>query len=432
MRSHRHGVALIAVLIVLALLGLLTATLISLGSQSLFRSHKQDQRQLALFAAEAGLWRAFVALRDDPGFSGYPETDLPSAPARYRVEVIPSPGPGPKGPIPSGLHYIHVVGTAAPVGATQERAQREIGVLVKHTNSAYHYGVFADTYLRLDNASDTDCWDSSQGAYPAGRRVGRAHIGTNGKPYPGTNPSVDIHGGSQVDGGNGNIHLLVGKPPAFIDGPAGAYGERLDQMGEFVMPPVSMDGQSTALGSTNMPPGGPLTNGYLNPGTYGRVTVPAGQTLRLREGAVYYFENLHLDGTLQLGNGSALPVAANPAASRTVVKLSHYLTMGQSGFLENPSGRADYLEFEINADVPGQNYIWGGPEAYFVVKAPRATTYLMGRDMYGAILARDVVLGTNQQCTVHYDLNLENTTASPILPTGTGANNVLLVSYEVY
>ncbi|MCA9777893.1 MAG: hypothetical protein KC800_14290, partial [Candidatus Eremiobacteraeota bacterium] len=326
-RKSLSGVAIILVMLVLALLAVVATAVYQLGASSLYSSHVEEEEKLALMAAEAGLWRAAAAYRADGAFSGYPETDLPGTPARYRVDVILAPGPGPKGPIPAGLAYIHATGTSGRVGETTDLWQRQVGMLVERSDSAYHYGLFASDQLEI-RGGNTRCWSSSAGTYPAGTRPARAHVGTNGQ----TASSAVLQPGTSVDSGSGIIHMATGAPPTGIVAPPGSYASRVDQMPSYIMPTVTM---SAPTGSA---PNVTSFSGYLPPGTYGDAIVPTGATLSLLEGANYQFERIQLDGTatLAIGNGS-LPALLNPATSRTVVQVNDTIVMANSARIINAS-----------------------------------------------------------------------------------------------
>jgi len=426
-RKSPTGVAIILVMLVLALLAVVAGALYQLGASSLYASHREEEEKRALLAAEAGLWRAATAYRADGTFTGFPETDLPGARARYRVEVILPPGPGPKGPIPAGLAYIHATGTSGRVGETSDLWERQVGLLVERSDSAYHYGLFASTQLEI-REGNTDCWSSSVGPYPAGTRPARAHVGTNGD----TASSVVLQPGCQVDSGTGIIHMPTGAPPSGIVSPSGAYLSRVDQMPSYIMPTVTMSASTTTA------PNVTTFSGYLPPGTYGEVIVPSGETLSLLEGASYQFERIRLEGNgaLALGNGS-LPAWSNPATSRTVVQVNDTLVMAGPSRILNTSGRADFLEFEINGVSGGTNTLCGGfsggpSQAYFVMKAPTSRVELLEGHFFGAIVARVIEVGISSDCRVAYDLDLPNNTSSPILPGGSGEVNLFVVSYQVF
>jgi hypothetical protein len=426
-KTREKGLAIVLVLMVLGILAIVVAAIVKLGSSSLALSHTENQSQLALFAAEAGLWQAVSDLRSDPTFVGFPETNMPNVRARFRVDIYTG-GAGPRGPIPAGLHYIHAIGTSGLVGETGDLQIREIGMMVKHTNSAYVYGLFGeDTVVLFDGT--TDNWDSSVGAYPAGQRLAQSHVGIQGVTG---GSEVRLDAGTMVDGGLGNVHISVGAPFDRVRG-AGLYGARIDQVTNFVMPIVDMDGEPTST-SDNVPSGGvTYTNGYLDPGTYGNVNVPAGTTLALREDATYYFHNLTFgpNSELALGNGANLPVSSNPATKRTVVKVRGNIRMILTSQLNNPSGQAHLLEFDVNGESVQPTNIVGGLDAYYVLKAPNSNVRLEAGDHFGAVIARGVTAGTGAGVTrYHYDVNLENTGIAPELPGGTGENNVLVVSYE--
>lgn len=426
-RKPLSGVAIILVMLVLALLAVVASAVYQLGASSLYASHREEEEKRALLAAEAGLWRAAIAYRADGTFTSFPETDLPGAAARYRVEVILAPGPGPKGPIPAGLAYIHATGTSGRVGETTDLWERQVGLLVERSDSAYHYGLFASTQLEMRRGG-TACWSSSAGPYPAGTRPARAHVGTNGN----TPNSVVVQGSSQIDAGTGIIHMPTGAPPSGISSPGGAYLSRVDQMPSYIMPTVTMSASTTtAPNVTNF-------SGYLAPGTYGEVIVPSGETLSLWEGASYQFERIRLEGTgaLALGNGS-LPAATNPAAARTVVQVNDTLVMDSTARILNASGRADFLEFEINGVSGGTNQISGGSpggssEAFFVMKAPNSRVELLQGRVFGAIVASVVEVGTSSDCLVVFDLDLPGNTSSPVLPGGSGEVNLFVVSHQVF
>ena len=444
-RSKYKGLALVTILLVLAILGLITSTIVALSSSTLVQARAEDQSQVAVYAAEAGLWRAFRDFREDPTFLGYPETDMPNAAARYRVDIIAAPGPGPRGPIPAGLHYIHAVGKSGRLGTPGASEVHEIGMMVKHTNSAYVYGLFGDQGLNLGPAhGHTYTWDSSAGVAPAGSRAGKAHVGSNGRSAN----SVQIGHDGYVDG---NVHVSSSTPPDVIDPPLpdptlalGFYRGRIDCASDFVMPSVDMDlgvhPTPWTAGSTFM------TNGYLDPGLdYGALDVWTGDELWLLEGQTYHIDSINVHGTgkICLGSGAGDP-DTNPPASRTVVKINSSLQMDPSTRIVNRSGRPDYLEIEINGATGGSSSVAGDPlatylpncAAYFVLKAPTiGVEFVEQRRYFGAFIAAKVAVTTGGGAGVpatefYYDLNLANTTCAPFLPGGTGENNLMVVSYQ--
>ena len=157
------------------------------------------------------------------------------------------------------------------------------------------------------------------------------------------------------------------------------------------------------------------------------------------EGANYQFERIQVNdgGAIAIGNGT-LPASANPATARTLVQVNDIFAMNSDSYIFNSSGRADFLEFEVNGVSGGNNSVSGASpggipsQAYFVMKAPTTRVELLEGEIFGAVVAEIIDVGLSSDCRVNYDLNLPNTTASPFLPGGSGEVNLIVVSYQVF
>ena len=393
----RRGIAIIVTLLVIAVVIILSFTIISLGVQNLNHAESHLYSKKALLAAEAGVNQSLRRLKANPAWSGQGlPGKLSGGPETYTVEVVNNSSGATSrtasngAQVPAGTTYLLSTGVAREGANT-----RRVGVLVQGASPGlgWRFGLFGHAVVNLGNGL-VDSFDSRIGPYSTSRNPKGGGIGTNNPdrppdaqefPFPDRGITVGPQGKvNAVEIGPSGVpgQVAQGVNPAIVRNLDSSLGRQLD----LVEPPFAPGSGSLKLNSS----------GPLAPGAYGDLSVSGNATVSLSPG-------VYVCRTLSVGGKATLRVATG------VVKI----------YVVGDGGNADDLTLGGNSltnssMVPGNVEVYvglnarevkinGGPQVAMALLAPLCEVVLDGSagGFYGAIVGHSV--DCNGQPQIHYD-----------------------------
>jgi hypothetical protein len=376
----RRGMALLLVLLVATLLFVAASFIAERGLQSLTVGNTFMQSQKAYYAAQAGVAVALYQLESNANYGGGAGS-LDNGPEGYNVTVIPNNGgasiTAPNGAsIPPGMVYVMSVGRAV------NGLNSHVNALVQMNNTPFGAAAFGINSVQMTGGA-TDSYDSSVGY--AGSRQPTGNIATNNsgagaEQFTGTTVNGTVYGGpgGQASG------ATPGSPNTmwFTGGSYKGLGVLAQSLVAPSLPPSGASGVDVNV------TGG---NNVLAPGTYGNVTVTGG-TLQLSSGS-YSFQNVTVTGT----------GVFSTSGSKIKMSIQQGLVITGGSFDNTVPGN---LVIQV---ADGGSVTTDGPTLYLSLYAPGAHVAMTGGDLYGAVVANDLLIDGTQ---VHFDRQLANAQVS--------------------
>ncbi|MEW6279892.1 MAG: hypothetical protein AB1758_14785 [Candidatus Eremiobacterota bacterium] len=382
--TRARGLALVMVLLALALLGVVAAALVALGSRTLWESRADEERDQALLAADAGLWRTVDRLRTDPNFRGYNRQSMRSTGAEYWSSVTPGGSRAPNDVrVPDELCYVLASGE-------YRGRQRQVGLMVSILQTDFSDAAFAARDIDLRRRCKVESWNSNQGPYPAGRQ-NDANVASSWTGVRRNEPAVKLTNGSEIRG-----HVFIA--PGVNQGDAVLVDPDSNIRGQIkrLRPNRQLSGVTAPAGTPSEPTKTISSSTVLPPGHYGEVLINSRARVELVEGGEYVFDKL------TMRDDSVLEVDRNVSAPVKVYMKGEFDMQG--GSVVNRSAKPANLRFLVEQ---GQVYLDDSQtKAYFVVYAPESqVTVDDDAQIYGAVVGKSITLRDNSE--LRYDLALK-------------------------
>ncbi|MBN9417333.1 MAG: hypothetical protein J0I12_17940 [Candidatus Eremiobacteraeota bacterium] len=392
MASKRRGVTLVAGLLIVSVLVSLTSAMVLLGSGNLAGSFQSVQADQAVYAAEAGGWRAAKELALSSSWTPpTTNTTLPVTGSQFSVRLFASGALTPQGvTVPAGLTYVLSTG-AVPSGKT-----KQVGMMIKTGVGALNYAALTVNGISLNGDSSVDSRDPLTDLVlpnPASVAVNTPGAG------------ISLGGGSHIAGAayvgpGASTSLITVGGGSTISGTLGALSSAIP------LTPVTLPSDPSALPATGAT-GGATVN--WTPGAFGDVTVNGGATLNLAPGT-YVFKSLQVTGGGQLAISSAVQIYIQSGLDVNV------------GSLLNPTKNPNNMKFMINSGAVNIN---SGGTSYGIFYAPSSPVSLRGDGtIYGNLIGESLEIRGGSH--LHYD---PNSTGAGMPGGGTTA---LVVSQQTF
>ncbi|MBX3169394.1 MAG: hypothetical protein KF760_18485 [Candidatus Eremiobacteraeota bacterium] len=390
-QSKRRGATLVAGLLIVTVLVTLASAMVIIGSGNLAGSFQSVQTDQAVYAAEAGAWRAAKELSDNASWvPPTTNTTLPATQSQYLVQLFDPGEANPVGvTVPPGLKLVLATG-AVPSGKT-----KQVGFMLKTGVGALNYAALTVNGITVDGGSAIDSRDPiTDGVLTAPSSVA---VNTPGQ-------TISVTGGSSIAGsafvGPGASTSLILADPGSITGTLGSLSGAIPLTG------VTLPSDPSAL-----PAGGATSGATVTyaPGAFGDVVVDGGATLNLDPGT-YVFKSLTVTG------GGKLAITAG---------VQIYIQNGLDvnvGSLLNPTKNPNNMKFMIAAGAVNIN---SGGTSYGVFYAPTSPVTLTGNGtIYGNLIGDSLEVSHGSH--LHYD---PNSTGAGVPGGGTTA---LVVSQQTF
>ncbi len=386
-RANRRGVALVAVMIMMAGLATLSMALLSISMSAANTQRRSKEEIGALYVAEAGLADALFSL--EQGGNG----DLGSA--KERVDF-------------GGASYwtdttenedgtLSIVST----GLDGQGGARVQLVVEPGSESLFRWGAFADEWLHLDAQVLVDSYDSSEGPYEdqavngTGSDQHANEVGTTGSNGDITlDQNAQVYGDS-IPGVDGTITILGN---ADVTGSI-APREEPAEMPEIEVPDIASSGPLDVANNTNA---------FIGPGDfhYDRLRAGTGSTLNVYGPAKVIFDSFVMYSraaiTVHAENGPVeffvhtdFILNSNTTIASTDYKPADvaFNLLGDNITDAQTDVDLDNLDFDSNARLYGTIY------------APKALIRIDSDfELFGSLVARQIDLDSN--CRVHFDEDL--------------------------
>lgn len=371
MFSRRRGVTLVAGLLIITVLVSLTSAMVVLGSGNLAGSYQSVQSDQAVYAAEAGAWRAAKELALNSSWTPpTTNTTLPATQSQFLVKLYSAGAVTPQGvTVPGGLTYI------LSTGAVQSGKTKQVGMMIKTGVGALNYAALTVNGILVDGGSGIDSRDPVTNAVVPNP----SSVAVN---TPGATIVVD-HGstvaGSAFVGPGASTSLITVGGGASISGSFGSL------TGAIPLTPVTLPSDPSLLPATGATSGATVN---FTPGTFGDVTVDGGATLNLAPGT-YVFKSLKVTGGGQLAISSAVQIYIQSDLNVNV------------GSLLNPTKNPNNMKFMV---ANGAVNINSGGTSYGVFYAPSSPVSLTGNGtIYGNLIGTSLLIDGGSH--LHYDPN---------------------------
>jgi hypothetical protein len=446
--TKRRGIALIMVLLALLVLGTVAGGMVAVGSNHLMHAFSGNQTLEAQYAARAGAWIKLAQVRSGD-LKALESVKMPSSGATYSATVTVGLGPGTPPFPPPDTYYVEGVGTS--VGGKERR----VGILATLSSSRWNHAIFGNNEVTMNAGSYTDSFNSDGGAVDHSKAsvatnnsvrgvvientdsvvIGWANsTGTDGKPKKKKDESeVELDPKANAQGPPGSTENVTVKSK----GKGKAYNEFVTGAQEANMDPVVLP-TGLPLGTVGVID--PLVSPYPSVTTTAPTTIPPGAYHDLKVGskqvaildvstltpgstAEYIFHSIDLQGGI-------LQVQQPPTGKPVTVKV--YIDTGkgteldataglrmQGASLINPVAKPINLQFLVAGEgtisLEGHDDLKDGliPTAYYVAYAPEANIEILRGQIFGAIVANNVLLDGESltdpdkaPAVVHYDVTL--------------------------
>lgn len=410
-RPEQLGMMLILTLGLFAVLWFVVLGFANSSMRSLRQARQQVAGEQAYWTAEAGLKLALQALAKDANYRPQEQWVAMATGRTNRYKIAVFEQKSSPVPIPAECVYVLVTGREA---SGHEQRMSAVVKLGGKPQSLLGFSVFADR-LSLTGGCRIDSFDSTIGP---GVRGSRANVATN-SVAPG---AINLSGGSWVQG---TIQVGVG-------GQAGQAAP--SQPTRNTSNVVWKDWNCWSLTESALeqplsyPPVAAPASGTsdvkvdwrgvsLQAGAYRDLTASGGGEVRLAGGGTYVFRNLRLTGGARLSFSGTQPA--------TIYVLDELDLTG--GTLYNTSAQPKNVTFMLAKDATAR--MSGGAQAYAVVYGPEADFTLQGgTDLWGAIVARSVVL--NSGAAIHYDVDLIKNPPAGLSASTPGAGGMTVLSQQ--
>lgn len=391
-KNKRHGITLVAGLLIVTVLVTLASAMVIIGSGNLASSFQSVQADQAVYAAEAGAWRAAKELSSNPTWVPLTtNTTLPATQSQYLVQLYDAGAPNPVGvTIPSGLKLVLATG-AVPSGKT-----KQVGFMIKTGVGALNYAALTVNGITVDGGSAIDSRDPvTDGVLTAPSSVA---VNTPGQ-------AISVTGGSSIAGsafvGPGASTSLIN-----VAGGSSITGTLGSLSGAIPLTGVTLPSDPSAL-----PAGGATSGATVTyaPGAYGDIVIDGGATLNLDPGT-YVFKSLTVTG------GGNLAITAG-----VQIFIQNGLDVNV-GSLLNPTKNPNNMKFMV---AGGAVNIDSGGTSYGIFYAPTSPVTLTGNGtIYGNLIGDS--LAVTHGSHLHYD---PNSTGAGVPGGGTTA---LVVSQQTF
>jgi hypothetical protein len=403
--QHRQaGIAVVTVLMVLSVLALLVVAIMSQSTGGLNGQQRGTQDLKALYAAEAGAWRA-VSEVAEKGTVGVLWTDqgMETAPAVYSAEVWQGPGSQEGLTIPDGQHYL-IKATGKSSLEPGASVKNVVALVRRGPTGSFDTAVFAEESLLIDDAA-TRPWNGDDSTLNSALNpninslappsAGQAHIGVNnvtgGSVVLSGTATVGTEGAGQVIvGPGGDDSVVAADPTAQYSGTyALAEPRTLDPV---TLPLASVSTDLTVTG----------TQVLSGDAAYKDVDVNGGE-LKLNPGSTYQF------ASLTLRNGGKLTLNTQNDSDPGVEVFVEGSVRIANGSIVNPTQEPAKFRLMLagDSDVDRSSVeIATMPELpFFVAYGPLARINVTdGVKLIGAVIGKDVTIDNNS--VVVYDTRL--------------------------
>ncbi|MBI3926962.1 MAG: hypothetical protein HY319_15610 [Armatimonadetes bacterium] len=450
MRSASRGVAIVVVLMCMSLLAIVALSIMTMGSANLMHAHSETESLNAFYAARAGAWLKAAQLKaGDPGDLSAPQS-MGAVDASFTVEVYAEGETVPASAFISRTTPLAVPASAGKVwyvlatGRTGSGRQRQVGLLLEESSALFDFAAFASETLRLEGSrllpAYTDTWDSATDRFlPDQADLARIGVNSNdpnsvlfrqdpesqeriGCPDPGTAAAgkADVFAGPSAP-----RSAVTGNLPEDFASFQNLPGLRsLDPVPSLAYDP---DAARYPAGGQIVMGGGALT---IPDGTYNSLSLNGAAKLTLRtdlaatDPAVFVFKEVTMRGT-----GDQVPeiLLQDGGTGKGAVI---YVAAGDfnmiNGSLVN-SGRAPsnlMLKVADGHDIMLAAALQGA-QAYYVCYAPGCNVDVVGGEIYGAVVGKNVSLKASSlmPAAVHYDVQLKRDSPS-------ASTNLMLLSVQ--
>lgn len=362
--NNQTGSAMLVSLVVLLMLGLIGIASIQTSDTDFSIADNYQSGIKSLYIAEAGVELAYAVRRDTATWrEGF--ADYAFGGGAFTVSIVDSTDS-------LALDDTVIVYSTGVRDAA-------VTSLEVHFAAArpFRWAAFGDDYLKVCGTSMTDSFDSDSGSYAATRRDEEGNVGSNGP--------VSICGSADVNG-----DAMTSDPGQMtITGSASVSGDTTTTAPVVILDPITAEEIAWAKANSNAPAG--LSGGYTyNNGTK-NLRVNPGQTLTMQSG-VYYFNDIDINGTIQLAAGAEVQVYLGGDA---FLQAQSRINVGNKP--------ARFQVFSVGDDFR----VAGGAEFWGVLYAPETSFRLTGgADLYGSFIANvsDDVGGSS----FHFDRSLKD------------------------
>lgn len=394
--SQPRGIAVILVLLALAVLAVISAALVVTSSAGLQQANVNTEGSRALYAAEAGLnWKlAQLKAKND----GNVAMDLGTEVGRFEVQVFSTgKSPRPGFTVPSSCFYI------LSTGWSPDGLRRQVGMLVKRSESAFNLAVLANKKIQMDADCYTDTYDSSGG-------VPDHTLATLGLYNP--EGQIQLQGGyvgKKKNKGLANIYAPVGADKNLVM----SDGKSVEGVhyASFVTTPLIEKPKNVnkrLTGKTDIKTGKGTTilkpvfdknkKEWVFQGN--QVIVEAGGIMILDISGVPDDAVAHFDfDSLQMMTGGSIVLEAGASKATADFYVTGDFKIS-GGSIVNPQEIP--ARFQFNLFQQGLVEISLDSAAYFIVNAPGGFIKLTdGSELFGSVIAREVLL--EKASVIHYD-----------------------------
>lgn len=390
MIKMKKAIALISAFAVISVLTILSGVTISRSVNEYYLSRQNIRSAQSFWLAEAGVQKALWELNHGNATwqgwvvnaSGDQRTKTESLGVGGEYSVIIT------GSLGSGLTVVAQGGV--PDTSIPAYILRSIEVSVDNVSqSMFNYAAFGKMSVTMTGNSESDSYDSAQGAYGGSNVGSEGDIGTNGSSIGaitlGGNATVNGDASTGLDG------------TVTLGGNASITGEITEDSSEDI-PSVSVPPVLTALSSNGVYQVSANDSQFLGNGDYkfDEVSVSGNATLTICGDVTLYLtgsESLKISG-----NGK---VVVSEGASLTVYADGTCLLSG-NGVVNQTSLPENFLIYSTYADSGEGVKISGNGNVYGAIYAPDTTVKVSGNgDLYGALVGNDVTISGNGD--VHYD-----------------------------
>jgi len=436
MRKQR-GLAIIVVMFALSILATTTLGITYLSNAGLVQSQAQGDRDIALYAAKAGLELKLAELKNDD-FNDISGT-MPGSTTEYVTDVFASgEQPWSGFTVPgTDTYYILSEGIVDPTAPNPRK--RKVGMLVRKSSSGFNIaalatnkitmkeGTFTQTYSSdpLDPVTPSDHLLATIGVVDsAGEIVFDAGSGSEPRVgWDGTTGTANVYGGpgsdvSMVTGGaqgtNFNTFNVQSTltPPAPVDPrPYGSTDVVADGTGVVTtVTPVQLPGPDSVLGTSDDI--WEFQAHDIKAENGGKVVldisaVPDDKVARFN----FHFLKMENGGVVELQTGTSQATCEFYIESGVLL---------ENGAILNPTTKPSRLQFLVNSgDVEIKSLTSVG---YMVLNVPQNKVKLEAGELRGSVVANEVELLDGAR--IFYDKQLTT--------TNTGASNLIILSYQEF
>lgn len=434
MRKQR-GLAIIVVMFALSILATTTLGITYLSNAGLVQSQAQGDRDIALYAAKAGLELKLAELKNDD-FNDISGT-MPGSTTQYVTDVFASgEQPWSGFTVPgTDTYYILSEGIVDPTAPNPRR--RKVGMLVRKSSSDFNMAALATNKITMSDGAFTQTYSSDVADPVTASDYLLATIGViesageiilndggTGEPmvgFDGTTGAANVYGGpgsdvSMVTDGvagtnyaNFNVQSGLTPPDPVAPRPIGSTNVEAD--GNIVtVSPVQLPGPDSVLGTSD---------DIWELKAYD-LKAENGGTVRLDISAVpddkvarFNFHHLKMEtlGVVELVTGGSNATC------------EFYLENGllvENGSIVNPTtepGRLQFLVAGGNSKIEDLQSV-----AHMVLKSPSDVVQIKQGELRGAVVANEIEVLEGGR--IFYDKQLTT--------TNTGASNLIILSYQEF